>query len=183
MKNLLLLIIFIPSFAFAVNEGDFSIEMTGFGISHHFKDRESDVKDPNLLPSWHTIHEDPITKKKEWNETNFGLGASLVFHAERNFDVSVNIGSYNDSYDETAVFALVGFRKILGDRNGWNVSAGPYLGYYDGSGFDGVGLIVVGRISYDWIGLNITGSPNFTQDGEEHSGSICAFVSMRVLTF
>ena len=178
MKNLLLLIIFIPSFAFAVNEGDFSIEMTGFGISHHFKDR----KDTIVQPKWSPFGEEPTTTtvSHDWNETNFGLGVSLVYHAERNFDVSLNVGSYNDSYFNQAKFAMVGFRKILGDRNSWNISAGPYFGYYDGSGFNGYGGMLVCRISYDRFGLNFTGFPPTSSD---QNGFIAAFVTYRMLTF
>lgn len=179
MNNILSLLIFIPSFAFAVNDGDFSIELTGFGASYHFvRTREVESQ-----PTWVAVGE-PLPKEEDgWNELNWGLGTSFVFHAERNFDVSFNMGTYKDSYNDDAIFALVGFRKIFGDRNGWNVSIGPYLGYYDGSGFDGYGAMVVGRISYDWIGLNLTGYPTYTFNGVEHTGMISAFISMRVLTF
>lgn len=134
----------------------------------------------------------------DWNETNLGAGLGLAYHYDSKTDVTFVAGSYQDSYNERAQFALLGARFVAGDRDGAHATFGMSGGYFKGSDFHGVGIMPVVSVGYDWLDLCVTGCPpgiggannnknTGSRDPQENhgaaSGFIGLFLKIRLVTF
>lgn len=131
-----------------------------------------------------------------WHETNPGVAVGLA-HATEAGDLLVTVGGYRDSYGEQAKFALLGIRGYLGDRHALHVTGGLSLGYYQGSGNHGTGLIPIVSIGYnrvdlcvtgDWLSRNSNENAQYRADGsiDPHSvdsSSVAVFLKVRVYDF
>jgi hypothetical protein len=96
-----------------------------------------------------------------WRQINPGLGITVGVPLG-DIDWVASTGTYLDSYDQHARYALTGLRAIVGDRCGWHGGLTVELGYFDGSGTDGVGLLPVLQFGYDRFSLCLTGQ--YAQD-------------------
>jgi hypothetical protein len=91
----------------------------------------------------------------------------------------------------TATYAMVGFRGyVFGERNGVHGTITAAGGYFDGSFYDGVGVMMVGSIGYDRVDLCFTGFPDLGSKTDENkdpekssSGVVAAFLKIRVMEF
>ena len=129
-----------------------------------------------------------------WNENNLGLGLGVAIHTDTKIDIIFAGGGYKDSYNEIASFGMFGARYVMGERKRVHATAGFMAGYYNGSGFAGVGMIPVVSIGYNWVDLCFTGSPPESghkhnnsddpkQNRETESGMVAAFLKIRLCTF
>ncbi len=150
---------------------DVSLELDVFGLSYH------------------------SNRKYDYNEVNPGLGLSLVFSTPDEslvkFSIVASGGSYKDSFDEQAYYALVGPRVTLGYDDSFHASLSLQSGYLDGSGLEGQGIIPFITVGYDWFDIGITGNPFtrgeiVTKNGEKEiteTKVIAAFLKFRLLDF
>jgi opacity protein-like surface antigen len=136
-----------------------------------------------------------------WNENNTGLGLGLVYKLPNDFDtpaVEATLlgGMYKDSYDEWAKFLMPGLRFNNGDMNRFHWNIGLNIGYYDGSSFNGLGILPSIGIGWNRVDLCFTGSParpgpksnpNGSSDPQENrittSGFIAAFIRIKVASW
>jgi hypothetical protein len=120
--------------------GSNSIEAYGFGTSIH------------------------SNKHISYNNKNWGGGLGFVHKIDRNpgetdIDFTLVGGSYIDSYGESARFLMPGFRVNFGDRNAFHSSLGLNVGYFEGSGYPGVGVMPIASMGYSMVDLCVTGNP------------------------
>jgi hypothetical protein len=54
---------------------------------------------------------------------------------------------------------MAGLQYVGGNREGFHISPGLLMGYLDGSGIKGVGIMPIIAIGYDRLDLCITGDP------------------------
>lgn len=161
MKNVLALTLMVLSLhAVAVDRVD--LELDVFGLSYH-QDRDFG-----------------------YNERNPGLGLTLVM-GDRGDDflsLIVSGGTYKDSYRDQAAFLVAGVRAMVGSKDSFHASLSVQGGYFDGSGFDGLGALPVFSVGYDRYDLCVTGNPFETKDGDQGSSRVVAFfLKVRVLEF
>ncbi len=132
--------------------------------------------------SYHT------NRSYDWNEENYGLGIGLakcIGEDSPNTDVFGVVGSYKDSLNETAKFALFGIRGVvLGQKNDYHATLSFAGGYYEGSGFVKFGILPVFSIGYDKFDLCFTGSPNVLDSNDKYNTAMIAvFLKMQVMEF
>jgi hypothetical protein len=122
--------------------------------------------------SYHT------NRQVQWHQENPGLGVTVGAPVVDAFDVVASVGSYIDSYDLHARYALGGFRFIIGERYAWHIDLVGEIGYYDGSGIDGMQFVPVLMLGYNRVNLCATGmlAPNQTagNDPKRSSTSLIA---------
>lgn len=103
-----------------------------------------------------------------WNETNPGLGVTAAFEhtSERDespsCDYVLSVGTYRDSFNDQAKYALAGLRFMVGSHEGLHGSCAASIGILDGSGNQGLDIVPVLALGYDRVDLCVTGmySPN-----------------------
>jgi hypothetical protein len=100
-----------------------------------------------------------------YRQRNPGLGLTLGVIAGEQLDWVTSVGTYLDSYDNRAHYAMSGLRAMFGERSRLHWGAAVEMGYLDGSGVRGLGMIPVVQLGYDRVSLCITG------DYEKASGS------------
>lgn len=123
----------------------------------------------------------------------FGLGITIRDSVADPLEFTISAGTYRDSYNETAKFCLIGPRYTFGNRQGLHSSLGISIGYYDGSGKDGIGIVPIVSIGYNRVDLFMTGDPRSAHgntgstDPKDNrnttSGVVCAFLKIRLATF
>jgi hypothetical protein len=131
--------------------------------------------------SYHT------NKSYDFNEENLGLGVSFTIGSNVPDDglsavMVASVGFYKDSYNEQAKYFLAGPRGVIGHRDGFHVSGAVQVGYVDGSGLHGAGIIPFVSVGYDRFDLCVTGDP-FSKDSEDKSKFVACFLKIRVLDF
>lgn len=92
---------------------------------------------------------------RQWNP---GLGLTLGRIVDDNVDWTVATGTYLDSYNCHARYAMTGPRVVLGERMGWHIDLVAEVGYLYGSHKNGGTIIPVVQLGYDRANLCITGS-------------------------
>ncbi len=110
--------------ACSVNAEDHAVELYLFGASRH------------------------SNRDVAWRERNPGIGLGYVYANDARGDLLVAVGTYRDSFNAQARFALAGFRAITGIRDGLHASFDGVGGYFEGSGFAGVGIVPVLSVGY-----------------------------------
>lgn len=133
------------------------------------------------LASYHT------NRDYNWNETNPGGGVNIVAPEYGVGDVSpvLSIGAYSDSYRRLARYALVGARYAPVE---W-FHTGIGVGYYEGSGYNGVGATPYVGVGYDKWFLNVTGTyckdrTVYNAERNEYysyTSSVCVFITFPIL--
>lgn len=162
MRNALILSMFILAVPGVAVERSVDVSLDIFGLSYH-QDREYG-----------------------YNERNPGLGLSLVFHDKEDdfLGFVVSGGVYKDSYYDRAQFLVVGVRCLVGSKDSFHGSLSVQGGYFDGSGFEGLGVLPVVSVGYDRFDLCFTGNPLETSvDGEGSSRVLAMFLKVRVWEF
>lgn len=171
MKYLILLLC--ATFLNAQEENTQSLSLDILGFSDH---------------SNHYVH---------YNQTNDGIGASYAvqIHPEKDHTEGIfSIGTYKDSMDNRATYALVGLRTyLLGSPSAFNIAFSLSGGFYHGSGAKYFAMIPVISVGYDIISLCATGMYSRDQNSYNEDGSInrghcgtsviAAFLEFKVLTF
>lgn len=135
--------------------------------------------------SYHT------NRNYDFNETNTGLGLSLVMQSKKKpapwFNVAMvgSVGTYEDSYYDQAFYALCGPRAILGYDDSFHASVAIQAGFLKGSDVDGAIAVPFVTVGYDRYSLGITGDPvgRKGDDTENSSKMIAVFLKIRVLDF
>jgi len=148
-------------------EGDTFVDAYAFGLSKHTRDDCYYKGDHNF----------------EFNERNYGLGVGYGKVVSKHFDVMALGGVYKDSYNETARFALVGVRGWIGDRKGLHMNLSVNMGHYQGSDFDGIGILPVLGIGYKRVDLCFTGHPETKAPDHKDGvspGSVGMFLKINV---
>lgn len=145
---------------------------------------------PELLLFGTSYHSN---RNVRWNEKNPGVGVGVAYAYDEDTDLVFSVGTYKDSFAETARFALVGARAWFGDRNAGHMTVGFHGGYYEGSGFAGAGFMPVVSVGYEWLDLCITGMPSGSTSGHTNTGPndphnvatgfVGVFVQVRLMTF
>jgi len=159
MIRILLLSVFLLSLV-----AEDSLELYIFGLSYH------------------------TNRNVDWNEVNPGLAVGYVRRQEDNVDLTINVGTYRDSYQNDATFALFGPRFIMGQRDDWHSTVSITAGLFHGSGFQGLGIVPVMSIGYDWLDVCVTGEPPGQRESDSDpktatSAMVAVFLKTRVLTF
>lgn len=126
---------------------DNEIDIYGFGLSYH------------------------TNREVNYNGENYGLGLGYSRLIEKDSSTLSYLtcvgGVYKDSYNDTARFLMPGVRfQTVGD---WHASIGINGGYFDGSGFRGIGFIPFGSVGYKRFDICVTCSPN--TNGPQNSKS------------
>jgi hypothetical protein len=97
-------------------------------------------------------------------------------------DWVTSAGTYLDSFDCRARYALTGLRFLLGPRDWWHWGLAVEMGYYDGSGMDGVALVPVLQFGYDRVTLCVTGEyssgASSSTGGRSLQNSPCSMVAV-----
>lgn len=132
--------------------------------------------------SYHT------NRKFEWNESNYGLGVGVSIRKDNqtNFEGFIAGGSYNDSYDNTAIFCVAGPRYTIGERDRFHTSLSVGVGPYIGSKYNTIGAIGFVDFGYDRVSVCITGIPNVHNNNDNenmHSAMIATFLKIRIKEF
>lgn len=135
-----------------------SLELYAFGASHH------------------------TNRNVPWREINPGIGLGLAHTFDPAADILVSAGTYRDSVNNAARFAMIGGRFVAGDRDGFNATAGLSLGYFRGSGWDGRGCAVMPVLSvgYGPVSLCMTGeiAPNRTPANHDRNHATTSVVAI-----
>lgn len=130
-----------------------------------------------------SYHED---RQFDYNERNPGLGLTLVM-GDRGDDflsILVSGGTYKDSFYEQATFLVAGVRAMVGSKDSFHASMSIQGGYFEGSGFNGLGALPVCSVGYDRYDFCVTGNPFETKEGDQGSSRVVAFfLKVRVLEF
>jgi hypothetical protein len=126
-----------------------------------------------------------------YRQVNPGLGLTLGRIVDENVDWTLAVGTYLDSYDVHARYAMIGPRFVLGERMGWHIDLVAEVGYLYGSHKNGGTMIPVVQVGYDRVNLCVTGSrgadtrtynpahnPNFAS-----TSAIALFAELEVLRF
>ena len=104
-----------------------------------------------------------------YRQNNPGLGLTLGVIAGEQLDWVTSFGSYRDSYDNHARYAMTGLRYVFGDRHEVHWGATVVIGYLDGSGVRGPGIIPVAQIGYDRVSMCLTGSYERSSGSDPHT--------------
>ena len=139
-----------------------SVDVYVFGLSHH------------------------QNRTVKWNEQNPGLalGFSHQIDETPNVDVTIDAGTYKDSYFKEARFALIGIRcYAIGQRESWHTTFQGGFGYYEGSGFHGPGFSANMAVGYNRVDLCLTGYPPSGNPDPDQCGWYAVFLRIRALDF
>lgn len=129
----------------------------------------------------------------DWNELNPGAGIGLGTcmtggPTTSGWDLRISAGVYQDSFDQQATFVMPGFAYNLGARNSLHGTLGLNVGYLDGSGSHGSGIMPVLGVAWDRWELCATGYPKAwsmenTEDGVVYprTGLLAVFLRIRAL--
>lgn len=125
-----------------------------------------------------------------WNEQNWGGGLGVRYSDLDHLGVRCSVGSYRDSYNETAVYALFGPELVLGDVRGLHATTELDVGYLKGSGQNGPAVIPILGVGYDRVTVCVLaaraqGSPMEDATPQERASTnvIAAFLRVRLLDF
>lgn len=132
--------------------------------------------------SYHTNRSIP------YNEKNSGFGLGFAHETTDNLDLTIAGGFYIDSFNRTASFAMVGVRPFIGKRESLHASLGCSVGYLDGSGSNGFGILPIASIGYDQVDLCFTvdldkDANQSRDDSAARTSSIAFFLKVRFGTF
>jgi hypothetical protein len=139
-----------------------SVDVYVFGLSHHM--------DQSVI----------------WNERNPGLAIGLSHQTEQHpdTDITLDVGTYKDSMAQQAKFALIGLRAyVIGERQSFHSTIQIGTGYYDGSGFRGIGFSANASVGYDRVDICMTGKPSTGSPDPNQCGWYAIFLRIRVLDF
>ena len=120
--------------------GTVLVDLDAFGLSRH---------------SNHTV---------PFRQVNPGLGVTVgvvvggAADGTDGIDWVTSFGTYLDSYDYRARYAMTGLRYVLGERRGFHGGMTIEVGYLDGSGSRGPSMIPVVQVGYDRVSVCLTGS-------------------------
>ncbi len=117
------------------------------------------------------------------NETNPGIGLGLAFNYEKSADITLIGGVYKDSYENTATFLMPGIRFKFGDRNKLHGNVGINGGYFNGSDFNGFGIMPSVAFGYNRVEICFTGSPNNDRQNENSTGFVATFLKVTVASW
>jgi hypothetical protein len=162
MRSTLILTMFILATLGVAAETSVDVSLDVFGLSYH-QDRDFG-----------------------YNERNPGLGVSLAIHDVDDDFLSyvVSGGVYKDSFFDRAEFLVVGVRGLIGSKDSFHGSLSVQGGYFEGSGFDGLGAFPVVSVGYDRFDLCFSGNPFETKsEGEGSSRVLAMFLKIRVWEF
>jgi hypothetical protein len=127
-----------------------------------------------------TYHTNP---KCDLNETNPGVGLGVVYNYERTADFTLIGGVYEDSYENTARFLMPGLRFKFGNRNRLHANLGVNGGYFEGSDFNGFGIMPSAAVGYNRVELCFTGSPNTGREHENSTGFVATFIKVTIASW
>jgi hypothetical protein len=154
-----------------------SVETYVFGKSHH------------------------TNRKVDWNENNYGMGLGIAYtmptdYGQKIVDFTLIGGTYKDSYNESARFFMPGIRLNYGKRNDLHWNIGFNVGYFEGSGCRGTGMLPSLGIGWNRFDICLTGSiptigdkrnPNGSRNPEDNrntsSGFIATFLRIKVASW
>ena len=154
--------IMLASFMFSMAAAVDSVDVYVFGLSHH------------------------MNRSVDWNEKNPGLALGFSHQIEENsrLDVTVEAGTYKDSYSQQARFALLGVRcYAIGERQSLHGTIQGGIGYYEGSGFHGIGFSANVALGYNRVDLCLTGYPSSGSSDPDQCGWYAVFLRIRALDF
>lgn len=123
-----------------------------------------------------------------WNERNPGIGITVTTEQSDSSDLMCSIGSYRDSLDERATYALTGLRYVVGERTSLHTYMGALTGVLYGSGNHGAVILPYLSIGYDRVDLCLTGSYARKSSGQPDSrlsstSFVACFLSIAFLRF
>lgn len=114
-------------------------------------------------------------------QRNYGIGLTGGLEVGDDADLVASSGTYIDSYDRHALYAMAGLRYLVGERDALHAGLVVELGWLDGSNIRGPTMIPVAQIGYDRVDLCITGARPSAGPGA--SWMVAVFLEFRLFTF
>ena len=94
-----------------------------------------------------------------YNQINPGLGLGIGMRDAQDNEWYVAGGSYRDSFNKTAILALIGARAYGGRLDSWHVSIAGNGGWLKGSGQNALVIIPVGGVGWTYVNLEAAPLP------------------------
>jgi hypothetical protein len=142
------LLLTLSASCFAVDEPKYDVDLYVFGASFH---------------SFHS-------EIKPLNGFNPGVGLGFAYHMLEKTDATIAMGGYIDSFEHQAQFTMVGVRQVFWERKGFHATVGISGGYFQGSGFNGLGVVPTVSIGYNRVDVCFTGTFNQPVEMEKYYG-------------
>jgi hypothetical protein len=114
-------------------------------------------------------------------QRNYGGGITAGLEVGDQADLVTSWGTYLDSYDQHAKYAMAGLRYIVGDRTALHAALVVEMGWLDGSNIRGPTMLPVVQFGYDRVDLCVTGAR--PSEGPGASWMVAVFCEVRLVTF